>query len=164
MPVILLAIVAFCFFQFVRKGQGEWRRWLLKTVALTAGWALTFYIILLGPGAGIKVGKYVYWTAHKTELEQIALKQLESHRPDGFYLVPPSEVAQLNYPVFVDIDSSNSLQVVGFSHWATTPDRRGGFLFIKDASGPALKAVQENAKWTEQLNTNWFEYDGYAVK
>lgn len=164
MLAVLLAIFVFCFYQFARKGWGEWRQWLLRTIMLTVGWAAMFYIILIGPGAGIKCGKYLYWKAHKTELEQIALKQLERHRADGFHLVPPDEVAQLDYPVFVDIDSSNSLQVVGFSHWATTPNRRGGFLFIKDASGPAVKAVQENAKWTEQLNTNWFEYDGYAAK
>jgi hypothetical protein len=161
MLAMLLAIVAFCFFQFVRKGRGEWKRWLLRTVTLTLGWAVTFYIILLGPSAAIESGKSSYWKAHKTELESLALKQLEHRQVDGFYYVPTNEVAQLDYPVFVHSDSSNGLQVVGFSHWSTTPGRRGGFLFVKVPSDREISVIQANTEWLRQLNTNWFEYTGY---
>jgi hypothetical protein len=164
MLAVLLAILVFCFCQFVRKGRGEWRRWFLRSVMLTGGWAATFYLILIGTSAAKESGRYFYWKAHKSELESIALSQLEHRRGEGFYKVPTGEVAQLDYPVFVNIDSSNSLRVVGFSHWATTPERRGGFLFIKDANERAVNAIRKNAKWIEQLNTNWFEYGEYTAE
>jgi hypothetical protein len=158
---VLLAILAFCVYQFIRKKRGEWRQWLSRTAILTIGWVVAFYITFECLSTGARYGSYFYWKTHKSEFESIALKQLERRQADGFCYVQTNEVAQLNYPVFIDINSSNNLQAVGFSHWATIPGRRGGYLFVKDAGERALNAIRTNSGSIVQLNTNWFGYGEY---
>lgn len=163
MLVALLVIFSFCIYHFIRKVRGEWRQWLLRTTILTIGWAATFCIVLIGSRLAMQSGRYFYWRTHKSELESIALNQLKRQQPDGFYYVPTNEVPQLGYPVFVDIDSSNSFQIVGFSHFSTTPRRRSGFIFLKEVNRLAVNALQTHTEGLTQLSTNWFEYGQYKT-
>lgn len=163
MLAVLLAIFIFYFFQFIHK-RAEWRKWLLRTAVLTIGWATTFCIIIIGSRPAIQFGRYFYWQTYRSELESIAANQLERYQTNGVYSVPTGEITQLDYPVFVQINSTNHLQVVGFSQFATTPSRRSGFLFVKDPNERAMNAIRASARGIKQLNTNWFEYGEYEAE
>lgn len=163
MPAVLLAIFVFCSYQSIRKGRTQWRRWLLRAIILSAAWAATFVIMLTCVRPAINSGRISYWRTHRSILESIALRQLERQLVDGYYQVPTNEVPELDYPVFVDIDSSNRFQVVVFSHYATAPRRRCGFVFLKDANSSALNTLKANSTPLTQLSTNWFRYGQYKT-
>ncbi len=161
MAAMLLAILVYCCFQCIRKGLRAWRQWLLRTATLLLGWVVVMYAILVGGHFVLIASGHAYWRWHRVEMESVALKQLELRRVDGVFLVPTNEVPRFDYPVFVQVDSSNGVQLVGFSQWSTSPGRRGGFLFVKAPNDLELGAIKKDAEWVRQLNTNWFEYYFY---
>jgi hypothetical protein len=163
MAVILLAILVFYSYQSTRKARTQWRRWLLRATILIAAWATTYVIMLMCLRPVINSGRYDYWRTHRSILESIALRQLERQQVDGYYQAPTNEVPELDYPVFVDIDSSNHFQAVVFSHYATAPRRRSGFIFLKDANSSALNTLNANSTPLTQLSTNWFRYGQYKT-
>ena len=135
----------------------------MRTSILVIGWTAAFYIMFLGTSVAVKWGRHLYWSIHKSDLEQIALIQLGTNNSDGFRYASTTEIEQLGYPVFVEIDTTNSLQIVGFVHWSTAPSRRGGFLFIKGINERTASVIATKAKSIQRMNTNWFEFEDYAV-
>jgi hypothetical protein len=163
MPAVLLAIVVFCAYQFIRSGRTKWRVWLFSVIILGTAWVATCVIMLMFVRTAINSGGHYYWRTHRSILETIALRQLERQKVDGYHQVPTNEVPELDYPVFIDIDSTNRYEAVIFSHYATAPRRRNGFVFLKETNNLALDILRTNAQPLIELSTNWFRYGEYRT-
>lgn len=108
-------------------------------------------------GRAVKSGRAEYWKAHKSMLESVVIKLLSRCFGNGFHPAQKNEFPQVDCLVFAHLN--NTFKVVEFGHRATSPWRRGGFIFVKDATERAIKTIRKSVDGMKRLNRNWFEFE-----